>query len=88
MSVLSIDINIKGLLPELLKEPIITISDLGFSLMDFYLEILNNYIFLLDIFIIILKKLFNILSVSFFNICFKIISFYLTLSIVFVFSKF
>lgn len=77
MFILGVDMSIKiskSLLPELLRGLIITISDLGFFLMDFCLKVLSNYLFLLNIFMIIRKKLSNFSFVLFFNICFEIIS--------------
>lgn len=57
-------------------------------LIDFCLEVLNNYLFLLNIFIIIFKKLYNFSFIPLFNICFWIISFYLALNLIFILFKF
>ncbi len=76
MSIFGVDMSVvvgKALLSELSKELMIIISDLSFPLMDFHLETLNNYLFLLDIFIVVLKKSSNFSSVLFFNIRFEVI---------------
>lgn len=91
MFVLSVGIGIKVnkiVLPELSRGLITIVLDLGFCLIHFRLEALSNYFFLLDIFIVIPKKSSNFSSISYFNICFKVISFCLALDIVYVFSKF
>ncbi len=53
-----------------------TVSNLGFLLIDFYLKALSNHLFLLNIFMVIFKKSSNFLSISLFNIHFRIISSY------------
>lgn len=91
MFVLGVGIGIKVnkiVLLELSRGLITIVLDLGFYLIDFRLEALSNYLFLLDIFIVILKKSSNFSSISYFNICFKVISFCLALDIVYVSSKF
>ncbi len=64
----------KALLPELSKELMTTVLDLGFPLMDFHLQVLSNYFFLRDIFMVVLKKSSNFSSVPLFNIRFGVIS--------------
>lgn len=91
MFVLGVGIGIKVnkiVLLELSRGLITIVLDLGFYLIDFRLEALSNYLFLLDIFIVILKKSSNFSFISYFNICFKVISFCLALDIVYVSSKF
>lgn len=91
MFILDVSVSIeigKDLLLELSRELTITVSDLGYLLIDFCLEALNNCFFILNIFIIILKNLSNFLFAFLFNNCFGVISFYLVLGIISIPSKF
>ncbi len=74
----------KTLLPELSRELMITVLDFSFFLIDFYLEVFSNCLYLLDIFMVILKKSSNFSYILFFNIYFEVISSYLASGIVFV----
>lgn len=78
----------RGLLPELSRKLMTTISDLGFFLMDFCIEVLNNHLFLPNIFMVVLKESSNFSFVPFFNLYFEVISSCLAFGIVFMPSKF
>lgn len=61
----------KFLLPEFLRELMTTVSGFYLSIINFCLKTLNNCLFLLDIFILILKKLSKFLSIRLFKMSFK-----------------
>lgn len=91
MFIFNVDVSIKvnkSLLPELLRKLMTIILNFSFLLIDFRLETLNHYFFLFNIFMVVIKKLSNFSTISFFNICFEVIFFCLTLSIVSIFFKF